>query len=684
MINLSKIPSPDHKLVFGEQTLGRLDLPYDAKFKQLAEIDEANVWFLNVVSCTNDRWYELPESALTKFQLTLGYQTVLDSLVPDVFKYLSEIITDPWLQYLYSRISTMEHTHCLTEGHEILTNKGYIDFKDITYEHQAANWHEDGSITFTPIDDIIKSPFKGSVYEFKSENGDGRTASITVTGNHRIPRIQNNRGINHGKLDVVLAEKASLVGYNLPVTGIYNQRVITPEEQLAIAYQADGCIQNKNFGDGSGSRQDGYTAIIFSFKRERKRDRLIEICKNGGIHFTERENKTKDGYYTISTRIPTKYISKDFSWVEDLSTMDFSEDFIQELTYWDGSRSNNLLRYTNTNSGAVEKVKSIAVLAGYSVGEYSTPSKTFDKTELSGRIYYQLTFTKKAVRSGRDYKKIEQYYEGNIYCVTVPSSFIIVRKKGSPYSIVTGNSLSYSSGVSQAFGAKATEFLDIIYTDPQIKHRIDDELAIATEFIQAVNSGWSNTEYNRKLLLTLLVGVFALEGVKFPFSFFTSWTLNKGYNNCAQGFSQLLLQIATDEMVVHTATGSNLINKLRKTEEFKEEFTSGWFDKMATDYFQRVADKETIWARYLLETGEEPGFNDTICEHFIQYWTDRRLKEINLPVIFDVKKNDIEVWFDEYRDVKNKQSALQEVSNINYQLGRCLNDLHKFDNKGSE
>ena len=59
MINLSKIPSPDHKLVFGEQTLGRLDLPYDTKFKQLAEIDEANVWFLNVVSCTNDRWYEL-------------------------------------------------------------------------------------------------------------------------------------------------------------------------------------------------------------------------------------------------------------------------------------------------------------------------------------------------------------------------------------------------------------------------------------------------------------------------------------------------------------------------------------------------------------------------------------------------------------------------------------------------
>ena len=245
------------------------------------------------------------------------------------------------------------------------------------------------------------------------------------------------------------------------------------------------------------------------------------------------------------------------------------------------------------------------------------------------------------------------------------------------------HALSYSSGVTQAFGAKATEFLDVIYTDPHIKHRIDDELAIATEFIQAVQSGWSNTQANRRILLRLLVAVFALEGIKFPFSFFTSWSLNKGYNNCAQGFSQLLLSIATDEMIVHTTTGSNFISKLSKDPNFIEEFQSGWFNEMASAYFLKVATKELNWARYLLESGDEPGFNEAICEHFIQYWTDRRMKEIGLKPIFNVVKNDIEQWFDEYRDVKNKQSALQEVSNINYQLGRCINDLHLFDKEPS-
>lgn len=351
MINLDRIPSPEHKLVFGEQDIGRLDLPFDPKFKSLAEVDEANVWFLNVVSCTNDRWYEFPNSAMKKFQLTLGYQTVLDSLVPDIFKYLSEIVTDPWLKYLYSRISTMEHTH----------------------------------------------------------------------------------------------------------------------------------------------------------------------------------------------------------------------------------------------------------------------------------------------------------------------------------------SLSYSSGVTQAYGAKATEFLNIIYTDPQIKTRIEYELALATEFVQAVQVGWSNTQANRRLLLKLLVTIFALEGIKFPFSFFTSWSLNKGHNKCAQGFSQLLLSISVDEMTVHTATGANFINKLRKSSDFKDEFTSGWFDNMASEYILEVSKREINWANYLLETGDEPGFNSAICTHFIQYWTDRRLNEINLPKQFNVVKNDIEIWFDEYRNVREKASSLQEISNVNYQLGQIQNDLHLFD-----
>lgn len=350
MINLEKRPEKS-TLFSGESTIARLDLSYDSQFKKLAETDEANVWFLNVVSCSQDRWDEMPSNALSKFRKTLAYQTLLDSTVPDIFKHLSAIADDPWLEYLYSRISTMEHTHAM----------------------------------------------------------------------------------------------------------------------------------------------------------------------------------------------------------------------------------------------------------------------------------------------------------------------------------------SYSSGVDQAFGAKASEFLDIIYTDEKIKDRVKDELEIATKFIQSVKAGWHDSEENHKILLEALFIVFLLEGIKFPFSFFTSWTLNKGHNNCAQGFSQLLIKIATDEMQVHTTLGATVLKKAKKSDQFKYLFDSGWFEEMATKVTETVRQKEKEWAAYLLEDGEVPGFNQAICDHFIDYWIARRQREIGLPITVDIQKNDIEEWFDSYRNINNKQAALQEIDNISYQVAQLRDDLSKFD-----
>lgn len=351
MINLDKKPEQTDVLFSGESTIARLDMTYDSQFKKLAETDEANVWFLNVVSCSQDRWDEMPENALSKFRKTLAYQTLLDSTVPDVFKYLSTIADDPWLEYLYSRISTMEHTHAM----------------------------------------------------------------------------------------------------------------------------------------------------------------------------------------------------------------------------------------------------------------------------------------------------------------------------------------SYSSGVDQAFGAKATEFLDIIYTDEMIKSRVSDEIEVAAKFVKSVQDGWYDCEENHKILLEMIYRIFMLEGVKFPFSFFTSWTLNKGHNNCAQGFSQLLIKIATDEMQVHTTVGSTILKRARKSSQFKYLFESGWFDSMADKISLEVKLKEKEWAEYLLEDGEILGFNRAICDHFIDYWIERRKKEAGIPSASPLPKNDIEEWFDSYRNINNKQSALQEIDNISYQVAQIRDDLSKFD-----
>lgn len=241
------------------------------------------------------------------------------------------------------------------------------------------------------------------------------------------------------------------------------------------------------------------------------------------------------------------------------------------------------------------------------------------------------------------------------------------------------HAMSYSSGISQAFGAKAEEFLDIIYTDTIIKERVDVEREVAERFITACNNGFEYTEENKKLLLEVLMKVFILEGIKFPFSFFTTWSINRAYGNAIQGFSQLLIKISVDEMQIHTTTGATVLRKLSKSSDFSEYFTSGWVQDQFTQYLQEAVNRELKWVDYLLEDGEIPGFNKAICTHFIQYWADRRLGELKIPPMFNVVKNDVEDWYDTYRNPNAKKSALQEIDSVTYQKNTLVNDLHKFD-----
>lgn len=241
------------------------------------------------------------------------------------------------------------------------------------------------------------------------------------------------------------------------------------------------------------------------------------------------------------------------------------------------------------------------------------------------------------------------------------------------------HAMSYSSGINQAFGAQAEQFLDIIYTDKVIKSRITDEVEVVERFIVACKEGFSYTEDNAKLLVEVLLRVFFLEGVKFPFSFFTTWTINRSYDNVAQGFSLLLLEIAKDEMQTHTTTGSSVLNLLRHDPRFACVFSTGWFEDMVNTIALQTTQKDIMWAEYLLADGEMPGFNLAICEHFIKYWVDRRLKELKLNPIHKVVKNDIEDWFDAYRNIASKSTAKQEADSVSYQTGRIVDDLHRFD-----
>lgn len=241
------------------------------------------------------------------------------------------------------------------------------------------------------------------------------------------------------------------------------------------------------------------------------------------------------------------------------------------------------------------------------------------------------------------------------------------------------HALTYSNGLSIVFGEESEKILDLVYEDDMIKSRMENEVDGSEKFLDLCINKNKTDDEAKKALLNLLGRVFILEGIKFPFSFFVTWTINKNYNNAIQGFSRALKLIAWDEMTVHTTTGSTVLGILRndKDQGFSHLFEE--FDKNMYKFMEETVKKELKWSEYLLKDGNIPGYNKEIGEHFIKYWADKRLKELKLQPMFNEKKSDIIDWYNKYRDLNSTNTALQEADTTNYQKGKLVDDLSKFD-----
>lgn len=241
---------------------------------------------------------------------------------------------------------------------------------------------------------------------------------------------------------------------------------------------------------------------------------------------------------------------------------------------------------------------------------------------------------------------------------------------------------SYSNGLDAVFGNKASETLDLVYTDDFIKRRLENEVNGATDFINKCIIENKTDDEAKKSLLTLLAAAYLLEGVKFPFSFFVTWTINKTYNNAIQGFSRALKLIAHDEMTFHTVTGKTVLNMLRKDkyQGFKHLFDDGWFSEMFQNLLKITVEQECQWNEYLLKDGDISGYNKAIGEHFIKYWAMYRAKDIYEKSPYNEKKSEIIEWYNNYRSLNGTTTALQEAEATNYQKGKLMNDLDRIDN----
>lgn len=226
------------------------------------------------------------------------------------------------------------------------------------------------------------------------------------------------------------------------------------------------------------------------------------------------------------------------------------------------------------------------------------------------------------------------------------------------------HSESYSYGLNEVFGSEATKTIDLVYTDEMIQNRMEKENEAFSKLLVKDNITPQN-------IIDLILAIYFLESIKFPFSFLITFTINKSNNDAIPGFTRTLRLIANDELNVHVPTGLAILHALKNDENFSEVFKTDYFTTKATEYCKFVVEQELNWAKYLLEGRNVPGLSFNTAEYFIKYHANYRLSSLGISPIYTncVEKNDTIIWFDNYRNINNLNTAIQESTAISYTKG---------------
>jgi ribonucleoside-diphosphate reductase beta chain len=292
--------------------------------------------------------------------------------------------------------------------------------------------------------------------------------------------------------------------------------------------------------------------------------------------------------------------------------------------------------------------------------------KFFDMPEFAQEVMIRIWLFQTLMDSGQN-KGIEEI----LASLSTNPEFEAMFKTWGYFELI--HSLSYSHLLRGIF-ADSSIIFDKIKDYPEIQKRIDKEIDLYTR-VKNIDS-LNTLDDKKKLILELLVSIFALEGIKFYVSFLVTYVINNAYGNKIQGATRIIKLINFDEDV-HTSMGAGLLNILKKEpiEGFKEIMESQWYKDMVISTFKGVYEDELEWAKYLLSIGDVPTLTEQVMEKFLKYYVDLRLSQLSVEKIYNQEKTDVVQWFENYKDMNKDNIAQQESDMAIYSIGIMKNDI---------
>lgn len=312
--------------------------------------------------------------------------------------------------FRYSNSTNPMYYGCVTPGTEVLTSIGWKAIETLADGESVATWQPTGVITFSPSRHHIADAVEVLTVQ-------GEQVYQELTPQHRVPFWTKR-----GEFEVAAAQIVSTrARIKLPLAGTlqdFNGRL--PFPRLLVAALADGSYDGRQ--------------VRFAFKKQRKAQRLQQLCEEYGIELREYSDK-REAYTRWAFDKPAAWpVEKSWgSWILYVSAST-RQELLEELKYWDGLERNRSTWFFTASHEQAEWVATMAHLANRSA---TITRHEQSEASWSDTIMYTVNIKPRNVAWVDPKHWSTKEYSGKVYCVSVPSTFFLIRKNG--FISVTGN-----------------------------------------------------------------------------------------------------------------------------------------------------------------------------------------------------------------------------------------------------
>ena len=380
-------------------------------------------------NCLNAQWGVWPKPGLD----TILLHRLVESELPHGLGFVGSMYTDApsW--------------KCYDGETEVLTPEGWVRFDVLKRGVQVAQW-DNGAVDFVEPRAYVDQPYEGSIWKLS-----GQATDLMVTPDHKM--VFKMKGTE--RLRTCAVQDLPKAG-SLPHVGLLTGRDRVLSEaaiRLLVAFQADG-----SWAEGAGKTR----CLDFGFTKVRKIVRLKGILDELGLTYRVAQTGTVNPRTRIWVENHPRVNeiwecvgdAKHFGpWLLDWPVHD-RQVFLDELPLWDGTKGDGHTNYNTTEEVNADWVQTCAIVSGRAARKYRYANA-------NGILpIFRVSLPSGAVRS-RTWSKLEATtreevpFAGRIYCVSVPSGFIVVRRNGKV--VVSGN--TDREGRKLAFDAETDEQL---------------------------------------------------------------------------------------------------------------------------------------------------------------------------------------------------------------------------------